>query len=263
MNYPVNPYKLGAGHRPPYLAGRQTEKQEFLKLLDQEVILENFIITGLRGLGKTVLLDELKPYAVQKNWLWIGNDLSETVSVSENNLAIRIITDLSIITSRMSLHRGTYQKPGFTNETIELEDPVDYQFLLKLYENTPGLVSDKLKVVLDFVYEILPETNKKIIFAYDEAQNLSDNAGENEYPLSVLLDIFQSIQKKGIPFMLVFVGLPTLLPKLVDARTYSERMFRVVVLSSLNEEESKEAVLKPLHMTEYKVLPNDKRTSYL
>ena len=56
---------------------------------------------------------------------------------------------------------------------------------------------------------------------------------ETNIPLSLLLDVFQSIQKKGIRFMLVLVGLPTLFPKLVEARTFAERMFRVVFLDRL------------------------------
>jgi hypothetical protein len=64
--------------------------------------------------------------------------------------------------------------------------------------------------------------------------------------LSVLLDVFQSVQRKGIPFMLVLTGLPTLFPKLVDARTFAERMFRVVMLNKLNEDESREAILTPI-----------------
>ena len=56
----------------------------------------------------------------------------------------------------------------------------------------------------------------------------------SSFPLSVLLDVFQSVQKKGVQFMLVLAGLPTLFPKLVDARTYAERMFRVMTLTKLN-----------------------------
>ncbi len=70
--------------------------------------------------------------------------------------------------------------------------------------------------------------------------------GHEQIPLSVLLDVFQSIQKKGIPFMLVLAGLPTLFPKLVDARTYAERMFRVMTLGRLNEEDSRAAIMKPI-----------------
>jgi len=89
-----------------------------------------------------------------------------------------------------------------------------------------------------------------VIFAYDEAQNLSDHAGKEQFPLSVLLDVFQSIQSKGIPFMLVLAGLPTLFPKLVDARTYAERMFRVMTLTRLSDDESREAILKPIEVAE-------------
>ncbi len=88
--------------------------------------------------------------------------------------------------------------------------------------------------------------HRGIVFAYDEAQNLSDQAEKEQYPLSLLLDVFQSIQRKGIPLMLVLTGLPTLFSKLVQARTYSERMFRVVFLDSLNNQESSEAILNPI-----------------
>lgn len=49
---------------PPYLAGRKEEIREFERLLRQHVILENMVLTGLRGVGKTVLLDRLKPLAI-------------------------------------------------------------------------------------------------------------------------------------------------------------------------------------------------------
>ncbi len=75
---------------------------------------------------------------------------------------------------------------------------------------------------------------------------MSDHASKSEYPLSLLLDVFQSIQKKRIPFMLVLAGLPTLFPKLVEARTFAERMFRVVFLDRLNDEDSREAIIKPI-----------------
>jgi len=75
---------------------------------------------------------------------------------------------------------------------------------------------------------------------------LADHAAKDEYPLSLLLDLFQSIQRKGIPFMLALTGLPTLFPKLVEARTYSERMFRVVFLEPLNEKETREAIKRPI-----------------
>ena len=75
---------------PPYLAGRKKERDEFLRLLEQDVVLENLVLTGLRGVGKTVLLDTFKPLAMEANWLWVGTDLSETTTLSETNVAISV-----------------------------------------------------------------------------------------------------------------------------------------------------------------------------
>lgn len=235
---------------PPYLAGRQAEQTEFSRLLKQKTILDNMVLTGLRGVGKTVLLETFKPIAMSEKWLWVGTDLTEAASVSEANLATRIITDLSVVTSSIVINAQSAPRPGFTSTSDNIRQPVNYAFLNRKYEETPGLVTDKLKAVLEFVWEIFKTTGRSgIVFAYDEAQNLSDNAAKEQYPLSVLLDVFQSIQRKGVPFLLVLVGLPTLFPKLVEARTYAERMFRVVSLGQLNRVDSKAAITTPVEKT--------------
>ena len=242
-----NPYRPGAGHRPPYLAGRKEEKEEFQRLLQQEIILDNIVLTGLRGVGKTVLLEDLKPHAIEENWLWVGTDLSEAVSISEEAVAMRIITDLAVVTSSIEIDQQAIQRMGFTHESIIVSHTLNYNTLTSIYQGTPGLHSDKLKKLLEFVWAVVQKEKKRgIIFAYDEAQTLSDQAKKDQFPLSLLLDVFQSIQKQNIPFMLVLTGLPTLFPKLVEARTFAERMFHVLFLDRLNIKESKDAVLKPL-----------------
>lgn len=243
----TNPFRPGAGHMPPYLAGREAEKNEFVRLLSQQIILENMVLTGLRGVGKTVLLDTFKPLAIENNWLWIGTDLSESASVNEENIAIRLLTDLSVVTSSIIIDKEEVRPIGFLNNREEIETNLGFNTLITLYKNIPGLVLDKLKYVLELVWSYLKSKNVRgLIFAYDEAQNLSDQAAKEQYPLGILLDLFQSIQKKDIPFMLVLTGLPTLFPKLVDSRTFAERMFRVVVLRHFNEKDSQDAILKPI-----------------
>jgi len=246
-----NPYRPGAGHMPPHLAGRERESAEFDLLLKQETILENLVLTGLRGVGKTVLLEKFKERAVAAGWLWVGADLSESASISEQNLSMRLLADLSVTTSAFTAEVPQPQGIGFqspappANERVALSYPV----LQAMFNNTPGLVSDKIKGVLEFVHEVLSAHGRtKVVFAYDEAQNLSDHASKDQFPLSVLLDVFQSIQRKGVGFMLVLAGLPTLFPKLVEARTYSERMFHVVMLGRLSGSESREAIEKPIEV---------------
>ena len=244
-----NPFRPGAGHTPPYLAGRREERREFLKLLKQDVVLSNLVLTGLRGVGKTVLLDTFKPLAVREGWLWVGADLSESTTVDEERLATRILTDVALATSNFVYDRKEVRRPGFGHRTDLLDATLNYPTLRAVYEQTGGLVADRLKAVLTFVWQALrasPSPPRGIVFAYDEAQNMADHAGKEEYPLSVMLDVYQSIQRQGAPFLLALTGLPTLFPKLVEARTYSERMFRVLFLNRLDPPDVREAIVKPI-----------------
>jgi len=243
----TNPFRPGAGHSPPYLAGRDVEKQDFLRTLDQSPVMTNLVLTGLRGVGKTVLLETFKPLAVAQGWLWAGTDLSESASVSEESIAIRILADLAPLVAGIVVGETERRTIGF--KTTDEKTPVhlDFDLLRGVYDRTPGLASDKLKAVLGLVWSCLSRTDcRGIVLAYDEAQNLSDQAEANHYPLSLLLDVFQSIQKKELPILLVLTGLPTLFPKLVEARTFAERMFHVVTLSRLGDADSRDAILKPI-----------------
>jgi len=202
-----NPFRPGAGHMPPFLAGRQREKKEFSRILKQETILENMVLTGLRGVGKTVLLDTFKPQAQSQGWLWVGTDLSESASLNEANISTRLLTDLSVITSSIVINQTETKQIGFTGITEKTNQTLGFHTLAKLFEQTPGLPSDKLKYVLEFVWSIFAQKNLRgIIFAYDEAQNLADHVEKDQFPLSMLLDVFQSIQRKEIPFFLLLTG---------------------------------------------------------
>jgi aspartate/glutamate racemase len=208
--------------------------------------------------GKTVLLDSLKPAVTQKNWIWIGTDLNESASISEDNIATRLCTDLSIATSTVVVSVVKKRQTGFGAEVTEETDTLTYERLKDIYDHTPGLPLDKLKAVLESSWEALSVTGAKgIVFAYDEAQNLADHAKKEQFPLSLLLDTFQSIQRKGLPVLLVLTGLPTLFPKLVQSRTFSERMFRSIFLSRLSRKESREAILKPIEENDSVLLSAD------
>ncbi len=240
-----NPFRPGAGHFPPYLAGRVREREEFERLLGQSTVLENVVLTGFRGVGKTVLLDTFKPLAMRRGWLWVSNDLSESVSVSEDTMALRLLTDLAVVTSALIVSRVEQQRVGFGAPTDVFEQRLTFEVLRHVFDHTPGLVSDRVRAVLEFVWKIVKPTGGGVIFAYDEAQNLSDEASDGQYPLSLLLDVFQSLQRRGVRFLLVLTGLPTLFPRLVEARTFAERMFRVMLLARLDPSESRDAIVKP------------------
>lgn len=254
-----NPFRPGAGHQPPYLAGRQAEKEEFSRLLEQDIVTENMVLTGPRGVGKTVLLESLKSLATAEQWIWVGADLDESSSITDDNIATRLCADLALFTSSVVVSVDRNQPPGFTAQESQIPQTLTYEKLIEIYNTTPGLALDKIKAVIEIYWNFIKKDNnpRGIVFAYDEAQNLSDRAEKEQYPLSLLLDTFQSIQRKGLPMLLVLTGLPTLFPKLVEARTFSERMFRSVFLQSLSDEDSREAILKPIEGSDTVKLSGD------
>ena len=244
----TNPFRPGAGHQPPYLAGRATERDIFAAMLRQTVVTDNLVLTGLRGVGKTVLLETLRPLAIESGWLWVGADLTESASMTEESLATRICADLAPVTATLSVVTGTGKPLGFGNEAAGTTQALDYEALMGIYRHTPGVSLDRLKEVLRLAWDALQEsgTHRGLILAYDEAQTLSDRAEREQFPLALMLDAFQSLQRQGLPLMLVLTGLPTLLPKMVTARTYAERMFRVARLESLDDDASRAAIRRPI-----------------
>ena len=67
----------------------------------------------------------LKPIANAYNWWWAGTSCSKSVSVNEETIATRILTDIALVT-------------------------LNYEILLRIYKSRPGLVADKLKEMLEF-----------------------------------------------------------------------------------------------------------------
>lgn len=243
----MNPFRPGAGHLPPYLAGRERAIEQFERLLDQgDVILQNPLLTGLRGVGKTVLMETFRSRAHQGKWVWVGADLTESISLTEDRLAVRILTDLAVVTSGWTVAVEQTSGMGFLAKFAKRGIPATFDFLWEMFSKTPGLVQDKLKQILVLAGQWAREQGfRGIILGYDEAQTLSDQEKKEQFPLALLLDVFQSIQRAEIPVMLMLTGLPVLPQKLVESRTFSERMFRTIFLTRLSDDASREAIVRP------------------
>lgn len=249
---PLNPFRPGAGQQPIYLSGRTKEQDTFRNMLRQNPISQNGIVTGLRGVGKTVLLETFKPIAQAEHWLWTGNDLSESTSLTEDRVARRLVVDISTLLGPLITLTNKTEAFGFNTEKMVVSRPLAFDDLWSIFENTSGLIIDKIQAVFAAVDDLVKnEPLKGIVFAYDEAQNLADHAASKEFPLSLILDLFSFLQRKGFikQYLLVLTGLPTLFPKLNEARTYTERMFHVMQLDRLEPDDAQKAVEEPLNIT--------------
>jgi hypothetical protein len=215
---------------------------------------KNILITGLRGVGKTVLLEELRPLAAQYGWLWAGNDLNEAAAVSEKDVATRLIVDLAKVLTPIVNYRITEQPGiGFVSKPVPKLHPLKFEDLWRIYDLTPGFGTDKVKAVLEYAATVITSAELRgIVFAYDEAQNLADKKEHEQFPLSLVCDVFSNLQKRdlGCQFLLIMTGLPTLVTHLNEARTYTERMFHTLMLDRLTESETREAILKPIELSE-------------
>jgi hypothetical protein len=242
----LNPYTPSAGHSPPYLAGREEEIEKFHEFLQQMGIIKNVILTGLRGTGKTVLMDdEFKPLSQKDGWVWVGSDFAESSFLNELNLCVRLLTDISVFTSGISISTPD-GRLGFETGQKE-KKTLSFEFLSTYFESQPGLTVDKLKGTLEYVWKIAQARGTKgIVFAYDEAQIVRDREDKEQYPLAMLLETFQSLQRKGAKYLLLLTGLPTLFQKLVESRTYAERMFTILEIGRLSEKASRDAIEIPL-----------------
>ena len=116
--------------------------------------------------------------------MWVGSDLAESSFLSETNLCVRLLTDLAVFTSSLSIAApdGTL---GF-GAGQKSKQSLSFDFLATYFESQPGLTVDKLKATLEYVWAVASARGTKgIVFAYDEAQVVRDREDKEQYPLAV------------------------------------------------------------------------------
>lgn len=247
----ANPYRPGVGLQPPYLAGRKPEQERFaLVLRSAPGIPANVRITGLRGVGKTVLLQRLKDIAEEADWATISFELQGR---HNHEAALRDLFDRSLanMDARLSRTSRVKAKLGEIAEAARGALRVSYEGF------EWSLAGDVGQEVVELGDRILASTMVAVeagklglALLLDEAQLLNDGKkATDDHPLSMLLSAVASLQKQQIPVALVLCGLPTLTVNLLGARTYSERMFQGFEVSSLATDEARKAFVEPLRET--------------
>ena len=118
-------------------------------------------------------------------------------TTSEDIMAKRTFVDLSAVTSETTVHSPNVET-SCSADNFELVDvKPDYDTLCQACEQTPWLAPDKFKSVIESAWEFPEKSGAKgLAFAHDEAHNLAERASGEQFPLSVILDTFQSLQKR-------------------------------------------------------------------
>jgi hypothetical protein len=247
-----NPYAPGAGQRPPELAGRDRQLTQFEVTLQRVAAgrpERSMVLSGLRGVGKTVLLNALRGLAVQRAWgtgklearpeLSMRLPLAQAVHAAVREVAHRhrdpdrvdavagVLKSFALRTS-VSDRKGVRWQPGSAIEvpaTRGRADSGDLELdLVELFTDVADLARDLAVGIAVFV---------------DEMQDLA--ASE----LAALCGACHEISQQGAPLLVVGAGLPHLPVTLAASNSYAERLFHYVVVDRLPQEMSDRALLVP------------------
>lgn len=236
-----NPYQPGVGTTPPYLADREQQLQRFRGYLrDFPEKRRNVRLSGLRGVGKTVLLKEFRDAARERDWVVIRRDLTARLC-QEDAFATAIADDLdtairafSNISKLRALLAGARRAVG--EITVALPDGTSISVKPGTSRSGASVLEDRLGEALVQVGRLAAKTGRGVAFLYDEAHTLHDQPRQHQYPLGALLGAFvqaQDQEEPTLPVMLVVSGLPPLVQNLQAARSHAERLFRVEELGNL------------------------------
>ncbi len=237
-----NPYRPGVGTPPPYLADRDAQLRRFSRYLDDfPEVRRNVRVTGLRGVGKTVLLKEYRKAAKDFGWVVIRRDVSPRLS-SEADFAVAIRDDLEKAATELSLTaklKSRLSKAKSVIERIEIGLPGEVTISLARGGDRASLLEDRVRDGLLEIGSLARAAGRGVAFLYDEAHLLHDRPRKAQFPLSALLGAFVETQDdddEEHPVMLVVSGLPPLINNLQEARSHSERLFEAEPLSDLSLE---------------------------
>lgn len=240
----VNPYRPGAGLMPTYLAGRDEDIDNITQMfiaLTMNVPTQSVIFSGLRGVGKTVLINKLQKIAED-------NDIfCKHIEVEERNDFISQIAACSQAflrkVSTKEKFRNLIQKPLDAIKALVVSfDPNDNTFSLSLQERELYKsinLTQSLTEVFVTIGETAYKTETPICFFIDEIQYMKSEE------LGSLIAALHRTNQLGYPVMIIGAGLPKIYKMLSDEKSYSERLFLYKEISSLTDEQSIKAIEEP------------------
>ena len=248
MDPVLNPFKPGAGLRPPILAGRDTLFGDFDIVRRRITELgegdRSWILTGLRGVGKTVLIGELARTAINGGWIVAKLEVRKGHPMAEE-LATTLATSLRGATRRFDPRKLTQLLGVFKSFTVSLN--VGVVTLGVDIDPAAGFAdTGRLSTDLTDLFVVLGDTVRELgvgaLILIDELQEAT--ADEMAAVSTAIHQISQT--SPVLPLFLVGAGLPSLPSQLATANSYAERLYQFRALSTLSELDSRAALVQPV-----------------
>ena len=248
MNPLTNPFSPGAGSPPPELAGRNTTLERVkiaLNRIKNGRSEKSLMLVGLRGVGKTVLLNKVREMSEELNYKTMFIETYEGKTLAE--LLLPSLRQLLYSLDRMEkvsekVKRGFRILRSFFNGIkIKVQD---LEFSLDVDPETGTADSGDLESDLPSLFEAIAEAaaDKKTAVAIiiDEIQYLT------ETELSALIMAVHRISQRSLPLLLVGAGLPQLVGLSGKSKSYAERLFDFPVVGPLNIQDAMNALQEPV-----------------
>ena len=243
-----NPYTPNAGAAPEVLIGRDGQTEAFsilLQRLKRGRTEQSMIMTGLRGVGKTVLLNRFAELAELAGWESIELEASKHDETAfRQSIFSKFRAALLHISPRRRWSERARHAAGVLKSFAVSVDPQGAYSLS--WDINPsegygdnGILSLDLVDVFLAVGEVAKEKGTGIVLLVDEVQSLKASQLE-----SLIQAIHKTVQNK-LPIAFVGAGLPQVVKIAGDAKSYSERLFRFPTIDHLSPEEARQALTKP------------------
>lgn len=227
MDKVLNPFSPGAGTPPPELAGRQ-------HILDKAHIMferlkagrseKSFLLIGLRGVGKTVLLNEIHRLSEQSGYNSILLEAHERKSLAA--LLLPPLRQLLFKLDRMEnlsrkVKRSFQVLKSFMNSVkMKIQDfEISLDIDPEIGTADSGDLESDLPALLEAIAEAALDRNTAVAIIIDELQYLT------EQEMSALIMAIHRIAQKKLPLALVGAGLPQLVGLMGRSKSYAERLF--------------------------------------
>lgn len=248
MEQALNPFTPGSGLKPAALVGRDAEvaaMDALIKRTSAGMVGRPIILNGLRGVGKTVLLNQLKYAAEEADWLTIKFEAAQGERGAEQ--ARRSIANgLAKGSLKYKARKGASE---FTRTMLGLVGA--FNASLKMNSIELGISPDSLPPMtgvleLDLmdvsigVAESLQKDGLGFAIFIDEMQDLDSELME------ALLSTQHELGQRGLPFYIIGAGLPSLPGIVAEHKSYAERLFDFKTIGRLDESELEKAFVEPV-----------------
>jgi AAA ATPase domain len=255
MNPVENPFTPGAGSPPPELAGRddlRSAARIALKRIQQGRFSKSLILVGLRGVGKTVLLERIRQDAESLGLQGLRIEARENQSLPAMlmpQLRVMLLRLSKVAQAKDLATRALRGLASFVNGLkVKYEDiEVGLDF-----EPEPGLADNgNLELDLQDLFSVVGEAAARAksaaVICIDELQYVPEDQ------LATLIAALHFASQRNLPITLIGAGLPNLRGQFGNAKSYAERLFEFPSIGALSPEAARQAISKPIEAEGIKI----------